>query len=124
MERSYLIFCNTSPHISHRTRSALQYPLVQGLSVFYSFARRSHLLPDQLPGEHPGDMAAILAFLLQHNNLGKDTMFLLHSPHRTLLSIIPVRQEYGGWVCSYGPDEQEYGGWVCSYGPDEQVLRF
>ena len=38
--------------------------------------------PRSTPGEHTGDMAAILAFLLQYNNLGKCTVSaftLLHS---------------------------------------------
>ena len=33
--------------------------------------RWRHLLPDQLPGEHTGDMAAVSTFLLQCENLGK-----------------------------------------------------
>ena len=44
--------------------------------------RRSHLLPDQLPVEHTGDMAAVSTFLLQHNNLREHTMFL-NSPYCT-----------------------------------------
>ena len=52
---------SASPQISHRTRSALQHSLVQGLSVCRSFVRRSHLLPDQLPGEHSDDMAAVFS---------------------------------------------------------------
>ena len=37
---------------------------VQGLSVFHSFMRRSHPLPDQLP---TADMAALSIFLLQRD---------------------------------------------------------
>ena len=70
---------SASPLILHRIRSTLQYSLVQGLSVFHSYMKKSHPLPDQLPGEHTGDMTAVSTFLLQHDSLGKRTMFL-HSP--------------------------------------------
>ena len=78
----YLSIYSASPQILYHIRSALQYSLVQGLSVFHSFVRRSHLLPDQLPGEHTGAMAAVSTLLLQRNNLGKHTMFL-HWPNCT-----------------------------------------
>ena len=57
--------------------------------------KRSHLSSDQLPGEHTGDMADISAFLLQHVNLGKCTLFL----HLSDVSIMPITDnsevEYG-----------------------------
>ena len=73
---SYLCRSSSSPQILHRIRSTLQHSLVQGHSVFNSFVRRSHFLPDQLPGEHTGDMSAVSTFLLQRDNLGKCKMFL------------------------------------------------
>ena len=84
----------------YHIRSASQYSLVQGLQLFYSFMRRSHLLPDQLPGEYTGNMAAVSMFLLQHYNLGKYIMFL-HSPYCTYNPTIWLK--YGGWACSDGP---------------------
>ena len=80
----YLIYLAAHLRFLHHIRSALQYSLVQGLSVFHSFMRGSHLLPDQLPGEHTGDMAAFSTLLLQCDNLGKYTMFL-HLPYCTFL---------------------------------------
>ena len=41
-----------------------------------SYVRKSHLLPDQLLGEHTGDMAAIFTFLIQCDNLRKCIMLL------------------------------------------------
>ena len=62
-------------------KSALQYSLCRRpFSVSFHFWIRSHLLPDQLPGKHTGDMAAVWAFLLQHINLGKHALFL-HLSH-------------------------------------------
>ena len=58
----------------HHIRSILQYSLLQGLSVFHSFMTRSHLLPDQLPGEHSSDLAT---FLLQCDNLGQCKYFCI-----------------------------------------------
>ena len=58
--------------------SALQHSLVQGLSVFHS-CMRSQLLPDQLPGEHTSHLAPVSAFLFQHINLGKCTLFELNT---------------------------------------------
>ena len=47
---TYLNYIAPLHRFLHRIRSTLQYSFVQGLSVFHSFMRRSHLLPDQLPG--------------------------------------------------------------------------
>ena len=60
---------------------------------------RSHLLPDQLPGEHTGDMAAMSAFLLQPLNLGKHRL-LLHLIYHTS-SITAIRYKYGPHVFFY-----------------------
>ena len=87
---------SASSQILHHIRSTLQYSLVQGLSVFHFCVRRSHLLPDQLPGEHTGDMAAVSTFLLQCNNLGKCTMFL-HLPYCTSYNST-IRWKYGSWA--------------------------
>ena len=79
------LFC-TSPQILHRIRSALQYSLVPGLSVFHSFMRRSHLLPDQLSAEHTGDMTAISTFLLKRDNLGELAMLLVYTSGKSMIS--------------------------------------
>ena len=49
---------------------------MQGLLVFHSFKGMRYLLPDQLPVEHTGDMAAVCRFMLPCDNLGKCTVFL------------------------------------------------
>ena len=49
--------------------------LCKAFQYFIPFKRRNHLLPDQLPREKKGDIAAISEFLLQRVNLGKNTLF-------------------------------------------------
>ena len=72
-------FYSACLQVLHRIKRTLQYLLVcKGVqfNVNSFLMRRSHLLPEQLLGEHAGDTAAILAFLLQDTNLGKHTLFL------------------------------------------------
>ena len=94
----YLIYIAPLHRFLHRIRSALQYSLVQGLSVFHSFVRRSHLL--QINSLGSIQMAAVSTSLLQCDNLGKH-MFL-HLPYCTSYNPT-IRQKYGGWACSNSP---------------------
>ena len=72
----YIIYIAPLHRLLHHIRSALQYSLVQGLSVFHSFVRRSHLLPDQ----HHG--SCIPHFCLSMTTWGKHSMSQ-HSPYCT-----------------------------------------
>ena len=51
--------------------------LVQGISVFHSFVRRSHLLPDQLPGEHTGDTQLYPHFYFSTTTRGNAQCFCI-----------------------------------------------
>ena len=70
----------TPPQTYDRIRSTLQYSLVQGLSVFDSCMRRSHPLPDQLPGDHASDLVAAFSM----STYGNSTLFL-YLPYCTYL---------------------------------------
>ena len=115
---------------SHDTGFFRIFTLCKAIQCSFFFMRRSHLLPDQLPGqhtggatcaqinclgyiqvepppprstgEHTGDMAAASTFLLQQISLGKHTLFP-HLPYHTLCSTTPIRYKYSGCACSESP---------------------
>ena len=86
-----LVFFCASPQILNLIRIATQYSHVQDL--FHSFVRRSHLVPDQLPGEHTGGMAAYWHFCFSVSTWGNthfSALALWHTPfHDSLLYIFP-----------------------------------
>ena len=67
--------------------------------MFHSCMRRIYPLPDQLPGKHTSDLAAVFSM---------STTLFLHSSYHSYIQYLQLNlnqvEKYGGWACSDSPD--------------------